>query len=52
MNAPSAPHRRKITAIWLAARWSFASADWIAIAAAAAIAPATAVPTVARRPHM
>ena len=51
MNAPSAPHSKKMTAIWPASRLSTASADWIAIAEAAAIAPATAVPTVARRPQ-
>ena len=51
VNAPSAPHSRKTTATWPAARWSVPSVDWIAIVAAAAITPATAVPTVARRPH-
>lgn len=51
MKAPSTPHSKKMTATWLAARWSAESVDWIAITAAAAIVPATVVPTAARRPH-
>ena len=57
MNAPIAPQRRYTTAICPAAVAEMVEASvvftaWMMIVAVTASTPATAVPTVARRPHM